>query len=212
MKTIRMGLYALLAIWMFSACSTPSDAVFETFTPVEEALTPQALAAELTAKMATSPWVEQTEEVSVAFGCVETAISYFSFEVIERVHKIFASDGQYYFVVGTILPGESNILDADGNSYSVEFVLNTPAPLKKGSNQLYQHMEFVLTGQGFMRVSKVISASNQGESCSWVMKTTWTIFSTRTTPIFIGSYLKQALAHAQEIIKPGRPSGLSTEP
>lgn len=132
MKTIRMGLYALLAIWMFSACSTPSDAVFETFTPVEEALTPQALAAELTAKMATSPWVEQTEEVSVAFGCVETAISYFSFEVIERVHKIFASDGQYYFVVGTILPGESNILDADGNSYSVEFVLNTPAPLKKG--------------------------------------------------------------------------------
>lgn len=151
MKSNNMVVVAFAAACLVAACSTSTDALENSGQIVEDILTPQELSEELVAKMEATPWVNVARTVSLTFGCNEEDQKYLTFEVIEHVHKVFASDGEVYFVTGAVLPGEGQILDEDGNVYQVEFNLEMPAQKDASSRELYQHMTMYITGQGYMQ-------------------------------------------------------------
>lgn len=152
MKINTIVVAALVAVCTLTACSTSTDAL-ENSVPIEEtALTPEQLSQELVTKLEASPWVDQTQEMTVVFGCNEETTTYLTFEFIEHIHKVLARDGNFYFVVGAILPGENLVTDADGNVYDVEYALEMPAPRNDNSGSLYQRLTVSITGNGYLQV------------------------------------------------------------
>ena len=152
MKTNTIVVAAFVAVCTLTACSTGTDAL-ENSVPIEGTmLTPEQLSQELIAKMEASPWIDQTRKMTVAFGCAEEATTYLTFEFIEHTHKVLARDGNFYFVVGSVLPGEDPVTDIDGNVFDVEFALDMPAPRDDNSGSLYQRLTISIVGNGYLQV------------------------------------------------------------
>lgn len=152
MKHTLIVLTVVSAVCLTSGCSSPSDAIDDYPRLVQnEPLTAEALSVEIAAKMALSPWVEQPREVILSLGCTDEEMSYLSFGIVETIHKVHASDGLVYFVLGSVSLSDAIVEDKDGNTYDIEFLVNMPKPVNEGSVKLSQRLSFTVTGNGIMQ-------------------------------------------------------------